>query len=591
MSSRVSTGGGQDKEMTDYLSETESDTSSVMGDTYGDGGIPMKPPSPAPREQLQKRIESLVQENRVLKVELETYKLRVRTLQEENKSLKQASVLIQAKAEQEEEFISNTLLKKIQELKKEKELLALNYEQEEECLTNDLSRKLNQLRSEKAHLSATLQQEQESLVNKLMRKIRKLESETIAKQTHLDQIRREKVELENTLEQEQESLVNRLWKKMDKLEAEKRCLQTKLEHPVSAPPSPMDTSGGDRSSTPASNGSAGGNVAPAGGTSPQLQVAAPPTPAGGTSVLGVKRQRSTDAEHLTKHIKELAEEVARLKQLLKKTNDDNCAVTAQYAKEERMIREENLRLRRKLEMEVERRQELCRHLSESESSLEMEDERHFNELSVQGQIPAPPVASSNQGGPAPAAGGAVSRARTISSPIQFPVAGGGGTGRPVSPAMGGLNVNVSMASAVGYGPPSPLMAGGNHRCNACGSLLPHQLPLNLNNPAAAVALPPGMVGPHHSHILVRTRSQGGKFARPANPPTPKAASPAPSPLPSSGGGTGAGSEGVATTANLGHHQTTSESAPGGLDRGVVGDQNDGSGGSGQDSESASRKSS
>ena len=58
----------------------------------------------------------------------------------------------QAKAEQEEEFISNTLLKKIQELKKEKESLALNYEQEEECLTNDLSRKLNQV----THISASL---------------------------------------------------------------------------------------------------------------------------------------------------------------------------------------------------------------------------------------------------------------------------------------------------------------------------------------------------------------------------------------------------------------------------------------------------
>ena len=58
----------------------------------------------------------------------------------------QASVHIQAKAEQEEEFISNTLLKKIQALKKEKENLALNYKQEEECLTNDLSRKLDQVR-------------------------------------------------------------------------------------------------------------------------------------------------------------------------------------------------------------------------------------------------------------------------------------------------------------------------------------------------------------------------------------------------------------------------------------------------------------
>lgn len=51
----------------------------------------------------------------------------------------------QAKAEQEEEFISNTLLKKIQALKKEKETLAHHYEQEEECLTNDLSRKLTQV--------------------------------------------------------------------------------------------------------------------------------------------------------------------------------------------------------------------------------------------------------------------------------------------------------------------------------------------------------------------------------------------------------------------------------------------------------------
>ena len=32
-------------------------------------------------------------------------------------------------------------------------------------------------------------------------------------------------------------------------------------------------------------------------------------------------------------------------------------------------------------MEVDRREALCRHLSESESSLEMDDERHFNETS------------------------------------------------------------------------------------------------------------------------------------------------------------------------------------------------------------------
>lgn len=209
-----------------------------------DGGV-MLPPSPVSREQLQKRIESLTQQNRVLKVELETYKIRVKVLQEENRSLRQASVIIQAKAEQEEEYISNTLLKKITALKKEKETLAHHYETEEECLTNDLSRKLDQLRQEKCKLEQTLEQEQECLVNKLMRKIEKLEAETSAKQSNLEQLRREMVELENTLEQEQEALVNKLWKRMDKLETEKRSLQIKLDEPVSDPTTFKDINNGD----------------------------------------------------------------------------------------------------------------------------------------------------------------------------------------------------------------------------------------------------------------------------------------------------------------------------------------------------------
>lgn len=48
---------------------------------------------------------------------------------------------------------------------------------------------------------------------------------------------------------------------------------------------------------------------------------------------------------------------------------------AHYAQEEKHILEENLRLQRKLQLEQERREQLCRHLSESESSLEMDDER------------------------------------------------------------------------------------------------------------------------------------------------------------------------------------------------------------------------
>ena len=74
--------------MADSASELESDTSSV------DGSFISKITPVTQMEQMQKRIESLFQENKVLKVELETFKLKCKQLQEENKELRQASVTI-----------------------------------------------------------------------------------------------------------------------------------------------------------------------------------------------------------------------------------------------------------------------------------------------------------------------------------------------------------------------------------------------------------------------------------------------------------------------------------------------------------------
>ena len=51
----------------------------------------------------------------------------------------------------------------------------------------------------------------------------------------------------------------------------------------------------------------------------------------------------------------------------------------QITEEERALREENLRLQRRLLRETERREQLSRQMSESESSLEMDEERQFNE--------------------------------------------------------------------------------------------------------------------------------------------------------------------------------------------------------------------
>lgn len=316
---------------------------------------------------------------------MDTYKIRVKVLQEENRSLRQASVIIQAKAEQEEEYISNTLLKKIQALKKEKETLAHHYEREEECLTNDLSRKLDQLRQEKCKLEQTLEQEQECLVNKLMRKIEKLEAETLSKQLNLEQLRREMVELENTLEQEQEQLVNKLWKRMDKLETEKRSLQIKLDQPVSDSISPKD----------------------------------------------INSENGDTASNLSAHIQTLRSEVTRLRSNLAATQKETSEKMQQLAQEEKCIREENLRLQRKLQLEVERREALCRHLSESESSLEMEEERFYNESVL----------------------GMGQRQRTISSPVPHSPS----NSRPLSPGCG--------SGGGGSG------NSGTNRCYACGQCL------------------------------------------------------------------------------------------------------------------------
>ena len=266
-------------------------------------------------------------------------------------------------------------MKKIQSLKKEKESLALNYEQEEECLTNDLSRKLNQLRQEKVQLEHTLEQEQECLVNKLMRKIEKLETETNSKQTTLDQLRREKVQLENTLEQEQEALVNRLWKRMDKLESEKRGLQVKLNQPVSEPPSPRD----------------------------------------------IQNKNGDTAANLANNIHHLRQECAKLKTQLVDEEQKHKQRMSEFEKEEKHIREENLRLQRKLQLEMERREALCRHLSESESSLEMEEERVVNEMMFTGVGVSGGLST-------------VHRTRTVSSPIPGPYPAAAPGQPPIAPS-------------------------------------------------------------------------------------------------------------------------------------------------------------
>ncbi|CAF1119793.1 unnamed protein product [Adineta ricciae] len=306
-------------------SEYESDVSSIT-----DSSAANINESNLSCEHLAKRIDSISQENRVLQVEVQTYKLRLKSAQQEIKQLKHASVNMQVKTEQEEEFISNTLFKKIHELKKEKESLANNYEREEEFLTNDLTKKLQQIRDEKQSLEQSLAHEQASQISQLMKRINRLEAETTNKQNTLEQLRREKIELENTLEKEQESLVNRLWKRMEKLETDKKLLQSQIQH---------------------------------------------------TTVNSSSSIELTSNEQIpsnTNYAEQLRHEVEQLRAELVNQQEKHQAKLKEILQEEQNAREENLRLQRKLQVEVDRREQLYRQLSESESSLEMDEERALN---------------------------------------------------------------------------------------------------------------------------------------------------------------------------------------------------------------------
>ncbi|KAI8521224.1 Coiled-coil domain-containing protein 6 [Branchiostoma belcheri] len=75
-----------------YFISKMADSASEMSESESTDGGGSKATSPT--EELHNRISSLQQENRVLKIELETFRMRCKALQEENKALRKASVSI-----------------------------------------------------------------------------------------------------------------------------------------------------------------------------------------------------------------------------------------------------------------------------------------------------------------------------------------------------------------------------------------------------------------------------------------------------------------------------------------------------------------
>ncbi|KAF9934478.1 hypothetical protein FBU30_001971 [Linnemannia zychae] len=99
------------------------------------------------RQALNEAIEKQKQQEAIIKKlrhEVDVERGHATILRHDNQVLRQMKADMHAVAEQEEENISNRLLKRISGLKKEKGELMLQVEQEEEYLTKTLQKKLNQ---------------------------------------------------------------------------------------------------------------------------------------------------------------------------------------------------------------------------------------------------------------------------------------------------------------------------------------------------------------------------------------------------------------------------------------------------------------
>lgn len=162
--------------------------------------------------------DSLVKELQETKELLAAEKRRSRNYAEELKMLKVRNLAVQKQVEQEEEFITNKLMKRLQQLRDEKQNLANEVEHEEEYLVNTLQKRLEKLNGEKVNLENQLEMEQEYIVNKLQKTLEELKQQQL-------RLNQEKVDLENQLEAEQEYIVNKLQKQVDGLAKEKAHLQ------------------------------------------------------------------------------------------------------------------------------------------------------------------------------------------------------------------------------------------------------------------------------------------------------------------------------------------------------------------------------
>lgn len=131
-------------------------------------------------------VSALREELSTMKAQLTREKKRREAAEEHVKELRRESTLNQIRVEEEEEMISNKLMKRLSELKQEKEQIARASESDSEWVTNSLSQRLEDLQRQKHRIIAAAEEENEFIVNRLNKE--------------LDALRTEKLELERKVQ-------------------------------------------------------------------------------------------------------------------------------------------------------------------------------------------------------------------------------------------------------------------------------------------------------------------------------------------------------------------------------------------------------
>ncbi|VUZ45026.1 unnamed protein product [Hymenolepis diminuta] len=380
-------------------------------------------------DQLNLRVKSLVEKNEQLRRNSVSILAQAEreeeyisnTLQRQISELKKDKESLVVKFEEEEERLINELNRKLNQLQKDKDKLERTLAKEQEAQVNKLKHRierlesesgfkqqiLERLRREKVELENALEQEQEALVNRLWKKMKKLEEEK--------RILQDKLESASAPSSESPSVQNisaAISNKvppcsnqyrhsaggslrgslritplgtgdgLDGFESDQGVSGQSPRHSLSGgcsgargsltfstsprpPQSPMDLDDG---------------IIPIGGL-----VRSDSSQSGSRSLRNSFYQpcSSTTAAELrsegtaagAEYVARLREEVIRLRRMVSANQSEQVL----RSRQERMAIDENARLRKLLEAEVHRTRALTRALSDSESSLEIEDERCYND--------------------------------------------------------------------------------------------------------------------------------------------------------------------------------------------------------------------